>query len=235
MKKIVALLLATVMVFLLVACGSDPKDDGVKQDDPAQTVAPSEENPKNDNDEEEPVQKTEVSRGKIENGVYTNDFLGFKFTKPALWVYSTDEEIAAMLNLSAEMLGEKFSQALENNQTMYDMMVMDTLSRSSINVGYENLAMSLATNITEEQYAEVVKALLSNSYGATGMTYEFTEELDIVNLGEAKFTRLIYTVEYLGDTMTQVYYLRKVDKYMAYVIVTIPSGYTVQEIEAMFQ
>ena len=37
-----------------------------------------------------------------------------------------------------------------------------------------------------------------------------------------------------GVEMTQVYYLRKVDGYMTFVIVTITSGYTVADIEAMF-
>jgi hypothetical protein len=35
--------------------------------------------------------------------------------------------------------------------------------------------------------------------------------------------------------MTQVYYLKKIGGYMASVIVTIPSGYSVADIEAMFK
>ena len=40
--------------------------------------------------------KVEIKRGSIEGDIYKNEVLGFEFKKPASWVYSTDEEIAAM-------------------------------------------------------------------------------------------------------------------------------------------
>ena len=233
MKKLVALLLATVMVFLLIGCGTSPKEDDVTLGDPAQPANPSEEDPKDDTDKEEPAQKAEISRGKIDGAVYTNEYMGFTFTKPDSWVYATDDEIAAAINLGVEiMLGEDFDKVLENNQTVYDMMVSDLYSRTNINVGYENLAISLATNITVEQYIEVFKQQISN---VPGMAYQFSEDLVKIKLGETEFTRLICSVEAFGATMTQAYYFTKIDKFMSSIIVTIPSGYTVQEIEAMFK
>ena len=35
-----------------------------------------------------------ITRGTVNGDVYTNDVLGFEFTKPSSWTYSTDEEIA---------------------------------------------------------------------------------------------------------------------------------------------
>ena len=209
MKKLVALLLALVMVFLLIGCGANPKE------------------------KEAHAQKAEISRGKIENGIYTNDFLGITFTKPQSWIFSTDEEIAALINISAEsFLNENLKEILENNPTIYDMMVKDILTNTNINVTFENLEKSFATNITEEQYAEVVKQQYAN---LTGMSVTFAEEINTVKLGEADFTQIVCSVEAYGVNMTQIYYFRKVDKYMGSVIVTITSGYTVEDIEAMFK
>lgn len=213
MKKIVALLLATVMVFLLVACGSTKKDDDIKQDDPIQTK--------------------EVSRGSIEGDVYTSEFLGLSFTKPESWVYSTDEEIAAAMNLGVDIfLGENFKDAVENNPSLFDMMAVDIITRSNINIVFENLSKTFATNITVEQYIQALKAQLAN---LSGMKVTFPEAFETVKLGETEFTKVDCTVTVQGSSMKQIYYLNKVDKFMRSVIVTIPSGYTAEQIEAMFQ
>ena len=209
MKKLLSLTLAIVMVFLMVACNATPNSDDKGND------------------------KAEFSRGKIEGDVYTNEFLGFEFTKPESWVYSTDEEIAALVNLSVDtILGDNFKDALENNPSVYDMMVTDLVTRSNINVGYENLAKTFSTNITIKQYVDMVKKQLSN---VEGMTTTFSDNMESVKLGEAEFTKVVCNTTASGVSMTQVYYLQKVDEYMCFVIVTIPSGYNVEEIEAMFK
>ena len=213
MKKFLALTLAVVMALLLVSCASVPSNNDEQPDDSKKA--------------------SELSRGTIEGDVYTSEYLGLSFTKPESWVYSTDEEIAAAMNLGVEMfLGENFKNAVENNPSIYDMMVVDTITRSNINVGFENLSKTFATNITVEQYAQALKAQLSN---VSGMTVTFPESFDAVKLGETEFTKVDCTITLQGISMKQVYYLNKADNFMRFVIATIPSGYTVEQIEAMFQ
>lgn len=174
----------------------------------------------------------ELTRGTIEGGVYKNESLGLKFTKPSSWVYSTDEEIAASINVAVDsILGENFKDALENNPTIYDMMVVDTLTRTNISVGFENLKKTLSSNITVEQYVESFKKQIAE---VDGMTVSVRDGLETVKLGETEFTKFICDTKANGVEMTQVYYLRKVDGYMTFAIVTITSGYTVADIEAMF-
>ena len=210
MKKQLSLLLAVVMSLLLVSCGSSPSSEDNKLDKSA-----------------------EFSRGIIEGDVYKNNFLGFEFTKPESWIYSTDEEIAALLNMSIDaFLDENFKKVLETNQTVYDMMVVDTITRSNIGVSYENLLMASASNITEKQYIEVLKNQLSS---ISGMTVSFPEEYETAMLGKTEFTKLVCTVNTQGVSMKQVYYLCKLNGFMCNVILTIPSGYTVEQIEAMFK
>ena len=198
-------MLLVVMLFLLVAC----------------------------QDEEPVIPAPEPIRGTVVDTVYKNDYLGFEFTRPDSWVYSTDEEIAQTMNIGVEkLLGENFKEALENNPSIYDMMVVDTISRSSINVGYENLSKTMSTNITVEQYIAAVKKQLES---VTEMTVTFPDTYDTVKLGETEFTRVVCSTTASGVNMTQVYYLRKMDGYMGFVIATIVKDYTVADIEAMFK
>ena len=205
MKKFLVLALAIVMALSFVACDSAQSGN----------------------------QTANVSRGSVNGDVYTSEYLGLSFTKPSSWVYSTDEEIAAAMNLGAEkLLGENFKDALENNPSVYDMMVADTVTRTNINVGFENLTKTFSSNITVDQYIQALEAQLAN---VSGMTVTFPSSVETVKLGKTEFTKVVCSVNAMGVSMKQVYYLNKEDKFMRFVIVTIPSGYTVEQIEAMFR
>ncbi|MBQ8275716.1 MAG: hypothetical protein IJZ02_03730 [Clostridia bacterium] len=209
MKKITALILAILMAVSLLACNNDTSVD--KGTDGAQ-------------------QEAKLTRGTIAGNVYTTDYLGFSFEKPETWVYATDEEIAAALNLGVEtFLDDNFKEALEKSGSIYDMMVTDTLTGANVIVGYERLAFS---NITEDQYFEAVKQQFQN---IDGYTVDFPEEFETVTLGKNEFSKAVCVTTVYGSTITQVYYVRKVDQYMAFVITTIPTGYTVSDVEAMFR
>ena len=52
----------------------------------------------------------EPTRGTVEGDVYQNEYMGIKFTKPSSWVYSTDEEIATVMNLAADTFWTKTSR-----------------------------------------------------------------------------------------------------------------------------
>lgn len=206
MKKWLALLLAVVMLFALVAC-----DKGEEKK------------------EEETIN---ISRGTIESKIYTNTSLGVKFTMPDGWRYYTDAEIASLLNMSADMMfGENFKNALKNSPTVFDMMAVEPVSGTNVQVLYENLSKTAYTDITVEQYIEILEQQLKN---ASGMSVTFPDTYETVKLGNTEFTKVeCQTVAY-GVSMTQVYYLYKLDGFMCSVIVTIATGYTVADIEAMF-
>lgn len=205
MKKLLALTLAVVMTLLLASCAFVPP--------------PNEEQP-------------EPSRGNIEGNVYTSEYLGISFTKPGSWVYSTDEEIAAAVNISVDMmLGDNFKNTIESTSSIFDMMVVDTNTRTNINIGFENLSLTFASNITVEQYIQALENQLAN---VSGMTVSFPETFETVMLGQTEFTKVECTTTMQGVSMKQVYYLNKLDKFMRFVILTIPSGYTTEQVEAMF-
>ena len=251
MKKIICLVLAVVMMTMVfVGCdmnSQDNADDAGKDDYKPTHVTTVSDNEANadvtaetttvadteaDTSQNE-VSETGISRGTIDGNVYTNNYLKFKFTKPESWYYSTDADIAALMNLGIEMfLNDQFKKALENNPSMYDMRVVDSATGTSIIVAYENLEKSFATNITEKQYIDAVKYQFTN---ISGISADFSDELVTVKLGGTEFTRVLCNVTTSGVTMTQVYYVHKADGYMSSVIVGIQGGYSVEQIEAMFQ
>ena len=174
----------------------------------------------------------QMTRGKIEGNVYLNETLFFKFNKPDSWVYSTDEEIAAAINVGIDALSKDFKGTVDANLTTYDMMAVDSVTRANLSVGYENLEKSMASNITVEQY---INAMKEQSKQLTGITIFFPDNYDAAKLGKDYFTKLVCTTVMRGVEITQVYYLRKVDKYMATIIVTLPKdSYTIRELEEMF-
>jgi hypothetical protein len=106
------------------------------------------------------------------------------------------------------------------------------MTGSSVNVGYENLSKTFATNITEAQYFATVKNQLSS---VSGMNYKVVGEEELVKIGETEFLRMVCSFSASGANGTQVYYIHKVDGYMAYIIFTIIGDTTLNEVEAMFK
>lgn len=217
MKRIISFLLVLVLVLSMVACAESGSGGGKKKTTTG-----------------DKTDVVEISRGTTAGTLYKNEILDFIFTRPSSWVYSTDEEIAMVIGVGAEMLeDDRFQVALDKNAAMYDMMVVDMVTQSNVIVGYENLKMSLSSNITEEQYIENLKKQL-NSVSHI-IQVEFVGAVKKVKLGETEFTRVVCKTTTNGVTMTQVYYVHKVGSYMGMVIATITDGYTVADIEAMFK
>lgn len=219
MKKIISLLLILVMMVSLVGCFSDDSDDDF-DDKPLRTTANT--------------AKKGITRGEISRQVYTNDCMGLTFTAPKTWVYSTDEEVADLMGFALDvyLTDQKFQAALDSHASIYDMMVVDKVTNSNVMVGYENLRMSMSSNITEEQYIEIMKSQVGS---VSGMTMTFSDKIEKVKLGETEFTKVVCKTKSYGVTLTQVFYVHKMDGYMGFVIVSINSGYSISDIEAMFK
>ena len=172
------------------------------------------------------------SRGSIDGDAYMSEYLGLEFTKPAHWRYYSDEEIASIMNIAADnLLEDKFKEALEKNPAIYDMMAVDDSTGTNISVSYENLLRTLSLGITVEEYVEAMKEQFTE---VTTMQVTFPDELEKVKLGEVEFTRCVCTTKTQGITMIQAYYFRKSGGYMTIVLVTVRDGYSVEEIENMF-
>lgn len=174
----------------------------------------------------------EISRGTINGNVYTSDYSGLTFTKPDTWVYLTDEELAEAMDIGMESLDQNaFADAVVQMVSVYDMMAGDNETGTNINIAYENLAVSNGGTMTEKEYLEALSKQLGDN--AT-MNAEFIEDTTVTLCGN-EYLRAIYHVDYSGYEMTMVYYLRSIDTYMNLVVVAVTDGYTIEDIEAMFE
>ena len=139
MKKWLALLLAAMMAFALVACGNTPANNDGDKD--------------TDNDT-----KTETfARGSWDGTVYTNDSLGLTVTVPEGWKIADDEELAAVMGLTIEFL---------KAQNLCEMKAVDPNYGTNVIIMAENLAVSVGgTSYDEKAYSDTVINTLPEEYG----------------------------------------------------------------------
>ena len=87
MKKILCAILAVFMVMSM--CGCAQLMEFLLEDD-AQSEAVSD--------------GPELSVGEINGNVYTNSFTGITYTAPESWAFASDEELAELMGVSADIV-----------------------------------------------------------------------------------------------------------------------------------
>ena len=217
MKRIFACLLAAVMLLSLTACNEiiAGVESGVQDaiQDAGQELNKS------------------VTRGVISGDIYSSTYSGLSFTKLANWRYYTDAELSQAMNAGSQILDQDtFEQALASMATVYDMMAIDDTTGNNIIVSYENLTLSNSTSITLEAYMAAVEQQLS---AQTGFSITPGAKQNVTLSGKSYY-RAAYTITYSGITMSQFYYVRKLDKYMNGIIITVVDGTPIATLEAMF-
>ncbi len=175
----------------------------------------------------------ELVRGTVENGVFTSKFGDFTFTPPSTWTFASDDEILAMMDLSAADMTEEEKKNLElgNLKTVYDAMIAAE-DGANVIIMYENLALTIGgTSYDEAAYAEA----LSTGLVSQGITSD-AKNLDEATIGENKYVVFTGTSTSEGITFEQKYLLRKIDNYMLCICVTTVPGMTTSydEIFKMF-
>lgn len=217
MKKWIACLLAAVMLLSLTACSDFIAGIESGMQDAAQNAG-------------EELNKS-VTRGVVSGDKYTSAYSGLSFTKNANWRFLTDKELSDAMNAGSEILDQdSFEQALATMATVYDMMVMDDTTGNNVIVSYENLELSNSTSITLEAYMNAVEKQLT---AQSGISVTIGEKKTVTLSGNSYY-RTECTMVYSGITMSQFYYVRKLDKYMNGIIITVVDGTDISAIEAMF-
>ena len=237
LASILSLVLALAMVFTLVACGDNSSDDDDDDDDSSskkssssqssdesddessepsseeddtssKTSKPAKED--NDEDEEENEEETTFSRGIIEGNTYTNNFLGIQFTKPSDWEFSSDDEIMSMLDATG--MYDKIEDILDAGIGIYDVVAKDS-DGNSVMIGAVNLEAVGQVNMDEQDYIESVVPALESM----GFTFG---DVSNVKLGSQKYLSALGSITYGNISINQSYYVKKINNYMTFIIIT---------------
>ena len=141
MKRAAGLLLALVLVLSMAACGKKDGDGGDSQ--------------------------SGFQRGTIENGIYTNTFVGIGCQLSDDWTYYTDEQLAELSGVVAES-SEEMQKAMEDGKSTYDMFASAMEGLVTINVVYEDLGALYGKLLDEAGYLEIAVPKLEDALDLHG-------------------------------------------------------------------
>lgn len=193
-KYIAALLIA---VLVLTGCGSTPEISG--QITPVETQAVPEDKP--------------VSLGRMEGGVYTNEYAGFGCTLDSNWQFYTAEELQQLPeNVDAMLEDTDLGDLASELEQITDMMAENVNDMASINIIYTKLSMQdrLAyATMTEEQVIDSILTqsdMLLQSYAQAGIEATSIEKVQITFLGETHFaTKTTATIQGISYHVLQLF------------------------------
>lgn len=224
MKKKAALL-ALAMALAFTACGgkSGTEGNGDVQERTEAEADPGKaqgEEPAEEEAEPQPTQEPEqtpepeaadeaedipeFSKGSVDEKGWESEWAGMRFTAPEGMKMSTEEELNALMGLSAELLSDDLGEAqikYAELTSVKEMMCVDQGTNANVIVSIDLLPMEL----TEELFSQALEETLS---GISAMEYEKLGEDERVELAGISFLRSGYHVEAAGREMYLDYYLK---------------------------
>ena len=156
-------------------------------------------------------------------GVMTDDgfespYLGLRFTAPDGFVMGDEDDINALMGIASDALD--IDKALFDYAALtstYEMMVSKPSGMPNAMVMTEKLMLK---KMTVEQYLEALK----EQFSGVGLGYEVSEEFESAEIAGQTYTKLTASLEMLGTSMVQYYYVRKQDDRIVAIIVTSEPG-----------
>ena len=207
MRRFLTAIIAIIMVLTLCGCGESSSDNtGANGAVTNESVS------------SEKVPTIESIKGTYNGDVYENGYMGYKFTKPSDWTYSTEEEIAAMFENSG--LGDT---------DFCDMLVLDSSTGNNINILY-----SIASDINLEDYLVQSENEIKQIGENLGMTSTFSSH-ESVKLGNIDCMRVEIESDIQGTKMYQACYAAYADGVLMNVTITVNDGTPIENFEAMFE
>ena len=210
LKIFLIILISACMLVTFTGCGKKEDEDDVKET--RRNRIESKE------DVEEKSESKEFSMGEWENNVYTNDFLGIKYNLPSGWKYSSDEEIAKLMNVGKELLNDdqKNLGEIAELTSVYYVVANDPNTGNNIVIMSEKPLMEAST----DYYINSLKTQLEN---LDSINYEIGETSK-ETIGSRQYDTLTVSTSSNGVKLAQKYYIYKLDKYFVDIIVTSTNG-----------
>lgn len=207
--KLSKIFIAILMMFMLVGCNKEtPKDiETSHENNNSTTISTTSSN-----------QENSFSMGQWKNSVYTNDFLDIKYTLPEGWVKYTDEQMASLMNISADLtFGDNdFVKEAAKLTSVYYFMTQNSTTGNNVSLYSEKPIFSL----TLDEYIEALKTQLS-----TVETFDYKiNKTTNGKLGNKDVKILDVSSSFSGHTLSQRYYIYKLDEYFVGIVATSTTG-----------
>ena len=139
MKKILALVLAMMMVLSLGACSGETEPETVE-------IVPA--------------------RGTVENGIYKNEAFGVTFSAGENWYFLTDSEIAVSMGVAAEEIYGEGTEIVGDH--IYDVYCVENTTGGTVSINYEDLG-TIGGMTDANYYLETVMTTLLSSGAKDGV------------------------------------------------------------------
>lgn len=202
-KIALIILLAASMLFVLTGCGGEKVEKN--------SVT---------NDQQAEEQKAEISMGEWKNNTYENEFLGIKFNLPEGWVYSSDKEIAQMMNIGTELLNDdqKATAELAKLTSVTYVVANNPNTGSNVTIMSEKPVMEVTTEYYINQLKTQLAAVESINYEIGNISKE--------TVAGREYDTLTVTANVSGIELTQKYFVYKMDEYFVCLLITTTNGDT---------
>lgn len=213
-KIALMILLVASMLFVLTGCGKEEKVTTNNTNTGNEQVALESENAEKENS------KTELSMGEWKGNTYSNEFLGLKFNLPQGWAYSSEKDIAEMMDIGSELLNDdqKIAAELAKLTSVYYMVANNPNTGDSVTI----LSEKPLQDVTAKYYLDQLKTQLQ---ALESMNYEIGDTSKEKVSGK-EFETLTVTASMSGIEVAQKYYVCKMDEYFVCIIATSTSGET---------
>ncbi len=197
MKKLFAAALALAMLLSLAACtpSGNITEPGVQ-----------------------PEEK-EFSLGTITNYTYVSDFIGISCNIDRDWRFYTDAEIRQLNNITEEMAGEEYKEAVKNADVIFDMFATSNDGLENLNVTLEKVNPHTLELIKIENNYIGVMPTLKSSFENMGCT-DIKMELGKCTMYGKEFPCLNTSAKINGIEMYQTLISIKCNGYLASISIT---------------
>ena len=173
MKKSIAWFLAVMMLLMMSACGGETQPEATTTTPPTTTVPTTKTPPTTATPATTPpttAPEEDPQLGVYADGVYTNAFLGVKWTTNEHWTVHSKEEMAQLNGLVADaMTDEALAEQLKNSGVAYAFYATADEGLVTINIALENLGLLYGTLLDEKSYVDISIKQLPDALEAVGL------------------------------------------------------------------
>lgn len=248
MKKSAALILALILAvsISLAACGGAPDVSGqvmptqsapetvpggtAQQPEPTvPEVTDPEPTAPETTEAEEADPDSNLSLGRMEGGIYTNEYVGYACALDSNWSFLSAEELQQIPSTVSDLIsGSELAEALGDTAQFTDMMAENINDLTTMNVLYQKLSLQERLAYAALSEADVVDATLTQkdmmiaAYQQAGILVASMEKVTVTFMGEERTA--IYTVASVQDVP---YYLLQFFDFRlgAYAVTTTLASY----------